>query len=1440
MERAIGVAARARTQLTSWPAVLAAIVLLALGLRLYGLDWDQGTHLHPDERFISLVEADTEWPGSFAEYFDTRRSPLNPNLRASYPYGTFPLFLGKAVAAATGRGGYDDAYLVGRVLTALFDVGTVLFVFAIGSLLWSRRVGLLAALLLALSVLHIQLAHFWTVDPYLTFFSAASVYFAVRVVRSGRFVDYALGGAAVGFGFASKVQALPLLFLLPVAVGLRLLLPPDEATARRGETARSLGGLLGAAAVAFAVFRVAQPYAFAGPNMWDLGLDSKFLDVLREQRQLTDGNGAFPPALQWVGRTSFVFPLENMLLWGLGLPLGLAAVAGVAYAARRLFRQGDARVVLPLALAVLVVAVYGARFALFARYFEPAYPALVLLAAAALGAGHSWGRERLRRGATRASRLAAVAASAAPPVVVVLTLAWAIAFLHVYTKPNTRIESSHWIDTHVPAGAKLVVETWDDALPLRLSPSSRSYRPISVDPYEPDSVEKVERLVRKISAADYIVLSSDRARESVPRMPATYPATARYYRALDEGTLGYRLIAKFETTPELLGLAVPDSWAEESLTVYDHPTVRIYRKTSAFTPRRALELLLRSRPERAVVLTPRQGDVNGLLMTSGEAGVQQEGGGWKGLFGTKTGIGRYLPHTLLRDHPAVAWFLALEVLSLLALPLVLVVLGPLPDRGYPLAKPLGLLFVAYPAWLGVSLGLFRFGRTAMLACAGLVAVAAAAVGWRRRSDLAAFLRCRWPYVLLVEALFAGVFLAFYALRTANPDLWHPARGGEKPMDFAYLNAVVKSSTLPPYDPWFAGGHLNYYYFGQFLTAALIKPLGIAPEVAYNLAVPMFAAFTAAATFSLAANLVGAVRRQSAREAVRRGELLAGLLAAALTVFVGNLDAARQWVIRLQDVDHWHLLSGTPLLGELLARLGGLWSWLFDGAHLAPFDWWGPTRVIERSLAITEFPFFTFLFADLHAHLMAIPFAVTATSCSLALVLAGRQRRPLSGRVALVLLAGLLIGALRATNTWDVPTQLALAAVAVIAAVSLAHRRLSWTWARAAAGHIALLVFAAAVLFAPFTAHFQQFAGGVERSPGTTPPQDYLLHFGLFVVLAAGLVGVRLPELVRGRARIAATVGAAATAMVAAMWAATAYGTAAALLAATAVLLAVAVLEVRRGSPLGLVASYALLLAALLATAGVELLRVQNDIERQNTVFKFYVQAWWLFAVVGAFSAWFVVDVVRRLMVERRMARPAAVFATAWAGASVLLVAAAMLYPISAIGPRIDDRFAPTSRTPDGSAYMLRARYEDDRGAYDLRRDYRAILWAREHIDGSPVILEGVTPLYRWGNRFSVYTGLPAVVGWDFHQTQQRLAYAGQVAERRAAVDEFYTTNDRRRALEILARYDVRYVFVGELERAYYGRETGARVGRLPGLQRVYDRSGVQIYRVKEAALEVRA
>ena len=103
-----------------------------------------------------------------------------------------------------------------------------------------------------------------------------------------------------------------------------------------------------------------------------------------------------------------------------------------------------------------------------------------------------------------------------------------------------------------------------------------------------------------------------------------------------------------------------------------------------------------------------------------------------------------------------------------------------------------------------------------------------------------------------EAAFWLVFLIFLALRLINPDSWHPFWGGEKAMEFAQINAIARSAYFPPYDPWFSDGYLNYYYYGFYLVAFLLKATGIPAEIGFNLALPTFMGMLAGGGFTVAA------------------------------------------------------------------------------------------------------------------------------------------------------------------------------------------------------------------------------------------------------------------------------------------------------------------------------------------------------------------------------------------------------------------------------------------------------------------------------------------------------------------------------------------------------------------------------------------------------------
>ena len=262
------------------------------------------------------------------------------------------------------------------------------------------------------------------------------------------------------------------------------------------------------------------------------------------------------------------------------------------------------------------------------------------------------------------------------------------------------------------------------------------------------------------------------------------------------------------------------------------------------------------------------------------------------------------------------------------------------------------------------------------------------LGWnlflffRDKKSIIQDLKDHWRQFLVIEMFGLLFFVAFVLVRLGNPDLWHPAKGGEKPMDFSYFNAILKSTTFPPYDSWFAGGYINYYYYGFVLVGVLVKLLGIVPAIAYNLILPTLFCLVALGAYCIGSNLSVSHRKQDGDEPQRFSWLgflgsktfLGGAAAAVFMLVLGNLGTVRMIWQGLQKIG----ASGIPIdSGNFLQK----WLWTFEGIGgifsgiklpIGPGDWyWFPSRVYPGE-PITEFPMFTFLYADLHAHMIALP------------------------------------------------------------------------------------------------------------------------------------------------------------------------------------------------------------------------------------------------------------------------------------------------------------------------------------------------------------------------------------------------------------------------------------------------------------------------------------
>ncbi|MGZ9222346.1 MAG: DUF2298 domain-containing protein, partial [Anaerolineales bacterium] len=1014
---------------------------------------------------------------------------------------------------------------------------------------------------------------------------------------------------------------------------------------------------------------------------------------------------------------------------------------------------------------------------------------------------------------------------------------------------------------------------------------------------------------------------------SIPRLPMRFPLTTKYYEWLFNGQLGFEQVEEFTSYPEFLGITIIDDNAEEAFTVYDHAKVTIFRKTPEYSHAKIVKLfnsvdlteVLRLKPLDATA-SRRQ-----FQMTSIDLAANRAGGTWSSLFN---------PNDLANRFPIQIWLVMVWLIGILAFPFTFIVFRAFADRGYAFAKALGILFAAWFAWTLSSYHILPFGRLPILFGLIVMVVGGLLIGRQRWHEMRTYIRANLRLLLIEELVFFVFFAIDLVIRFRNPDLWHPWLGGEKPMDFAFLNAILKTTYFPPYNPWFAGNYINYYYFGQLISAVLVRLSGITPEVAYNLLIPLFFALTASGAYGVVFNLVFSGRQrlgskvQGSTERTGGSSILfpgvAGIFAVILVLIIGNLGE-----IKLAAKGLTELGGGFGIAGVL----SGLSKWLFEGQAI-PIrigDWyWTATRVIPDT--INEFPFFTFVYGDLHAHLIAIPFALAALGLAAHIVLS-RSKLQWSdlGLIALVL------GALRAINTWDYPTYLGIIGAAMILRLSFEIREQAdlesfhWhEWLQQWLRFILIVFFQIILIMVPmnllgirmnvevaiyvvvllsgivlnsshagkswnpyqllqkvgwpllaiitlsvlfFLPYILNYATGyvsVELWKGIrTTFSEYITVHGIFLFIAAtffilviltNYLGRNAPEHsefeLTGWALygVLSLVVAEIVVIVLKL----------PILALVLPLLGLGIwILLDRRTPIEVSWVTVLIIVSVLLTLLVEFVVLKGDIGRTNTVFKFYLQAWVMFSVAGATGLGLMIE---HLAFERRagpasyestpvsndlvpVARPLGKLSGTtsrrirwiWWGAFTLLTLAGLVYPFAAARAKMNDRYVEGSPPGlNGMDYMQQgATYNENNQQLELHWDYEAIQWMRQNIKGSPVILEGNTGLYRWGNRYSIYTGLPTIIGWDWHTKQQYSLLPGDLIDYRVAlVREFYDTLDETRAMEIAHRYNISYVIVGGLERAVYdpnGLNKFEGMVQRGVLLKVYDTNTVQIYQVLSAS-----
>jgi YYY domain-containing protein len=440
----------------------------------------------------------------------------------------------------------------------------------------------------------------------------------------------------------------------------------------------------------------------------------------------------------------------------------------------------------------------------------------------------------------------------------------------------------------------------------------------------------------------------------------------------------------------------------------------------------------------------------------------------------------------------LSWYLIITLVGWVAFPIAYRFFPRLPERGFALTRALGWLICGYLYWALGSLGVLQNNLGGVLFAFGLVAAISAACAWGKRwGELWAWLRERRSYVLTAEAVFLIAFAGMALIRAANPNI----DGTEKPMELAFINAILKSPTLPPHDPWLSGYSISYYYFGYVLVSMLIRASGVVSGVGFNLAIALVFGMTAIGAYGILYNLLALRKRAAPDAAGTPAKALLGLpiLAPVFILLMGNLEGI---LAMLHDKGiFWTQVGG--------AYQSGFWKWLgvLDLSdppilplswlpHYTFIPWWRASRVLaDYNLAggfkevIDEIPFFSYLLSDLHPHVLAMPFAMLLVGLALHVWLSARaEGTSLFGfhlpfdRSGFVM-AALLLGALAFLNTWDFPIYIALVAGAY--GLGRAQER-GWSWGLVGdfLGLALLLGIAGVIFFAPFYVGFSSQAGGV--------------------------------------------------------------------------------------------------------------------------------------------------------------------------------------------------------------------------------------------------------------------------------------------------------------------------------------------------------------------------
>jgi YYY domain-containing protein len=696
------------------------------------------------------------------------------------------------------------------------------------------------------------------------------------------------------------------------------------------------------------------------------------------------------------------------------------------------------------------------------------------------------------------------------------------------------------------------------------------------------------------------------------------------------------------------------------------------------------------------------------------------------------------------------WWLVLEIIGFLALPVSFYLCPNLRDHGYSVSKPLGLLLTTYFSWIiSVFTGYSYISVLFSFVLTGIISLLIYFMHLKKRH-----ISIDKKYIFKFEILFFIAFIVFSIIRAYSPEIYWT--GGEKFMDMTFINSMLRTTEFPPIDPWMSGTVTYYYYFGYLIVANLINISGVFPSIAFNLATASFFALSFTTAFGIGFNLTEKIKY--------------GIITAFFVTMAGNLVGFFQLLDILRKDN----------LNDILS-----------------FSYWTSSRVIPDT--INEFPFFSFLQGDVHAHMISITFQL------LVIILLLNIMRSSDLNLRCILVVGLAVGFLYPLNTWDYPVYLVLGVIAIVTTVILSNHPGKNRKLLKPLISIASMAAASYLLYLPYHLSYKIDKSILLVPSGRSSLIFYITIFGFFLFMIYTFIFKNI----RNNSGINTINNNTSDGSKTSNFTANISKVSLVLLSISALitiveiklfifdnvekpkinefelllllfpLLALLVLPILKEKNRNNVFIFILMITGLFISILCEFFYILDALGsgnppfiRLNTVFKFYLQNWIMWSICASYVLF--------------LSREQIYLKKVWGITVVILILMVSIYPVFATLGK-SGGFAGTPDL-DGEAYVTK----------EHPQDYQAILWFR-NLTGQPVVLQAPGEVYQWNTVITTFTGLPTVIGWAGHEITWRFPNRSEIDQRWSDVGRIYTSGDIREVEEILKNYNVSYVYFGETE-----------------------------------------